>query len=640
MFEKLGKRKYAVPFAILLLMACLFSLMFYPMAHMELKDLPFAMVSLDEGVETSEGDVNIGSLVADNITQATGEDGQEMPLAWKSYDSQEALDHALADNELYGAIVVPADFSQSQYDQLVETMQEQIDNMQGSMSEMMSGSTPTSGLSSLSSLGASSATPSLSSEAQAMIAAAQQNAQGVTASAATSAQAFKEAQTKVVELQQQYQGVQQTLTDTESKLEAAKARQDELNNKVETLTEEEEKELEELAITIPETEKIVEQTKSGLESLRSDIETATKNAENAQTNMTNAQNNAKTAMVNAAGAQKTATASSMLAAQASMLSNAVSNLKTASGSLSASSLTDRLSGMSETVAAKAFVSAADSLESGSAEEESDSSAAAITVYLNMGKSPMIANTLQTTMKSIFAEAGFSADIVMVNEGVMAGDSDDAATSSPMSTMMSQQIAIIPIIIISSIVGLLLCRIFVANPKETTKEKAGRVGKQLLYAAVFSLLASLTSFAMLTGIANVPAPEMESILFMWLASFGLVSLIMGLGDIAFALGVLVVVCTIPFGMMLGVLPYEALPVFWQEWVYPWAPQRFFGEGLRSVLFMGQGAWNGVSAVFAGMGAAGVALCLLSILKPNHKEGEEPKGPAALRARLMAKRAQRA
>lgn len=84
---------------------------------------------------------------------------------WKSYDSQEALDRALANNELYGAIVVPADFSQSQYDQLVETMQEQIDNMQGSMSDMMSGSTPASGLSSLSSLGASSATPSLSSEA-------------------------------------------------------------------------------------------------------------------------------------------------------------------------------------------------------------------------------------------------------------------------------------------------------------------------------------------------------------------------------------------------------------------------------------------------------------------------------------------
>ena len=93
-------------------------------------------------------------------------------------------------------------------------------------------------------------------------------------------------------------------------------------------------------------------------------------------------------------------------------------------------------------------------------------------------------------------------------------------------------------------------------------------------------------------------------------------------------------------MLGVLPYEALPTFCQEWVYPWAPQRFFGEGLRSILFMGQGAWNGVSTVFAGMGATGVTLCLLSILKPNHKEGEEPKGPAALRARLMAKRAQRA
>ena len=83
MFEKLGKAKYVVPLLIGIVAACVMSVMFYPMANMEMKGLPFAVLSLDEGVETPQGDMNVGDTLVENITSATAaEDGEESPIAW------------------------------------------------------------------------------------------------------------------------------------------------------------------------------------------------------------------------------------------------------------------------------------------------------------------------------------------------------------------------------------------------------------------------------------------------------------------------------------------------------------------------------------------------------------------------------
>ena len=92
MFEKLGKAKYVVPLLIGIVAACVMSVMFYPMANMEMKGLPFAVLSLDEGVETPQGDMNVGDTLVENITSATAaEDGEESPIAWTKVGSQKEL---------------------------------------------------------------------------------------------------------------------------------------------------------------------------------------------------------------------------------------------------------------------------------------------------------------------------------------------------------------------------------------------------------------------------------------------------------------------------------------------------------------------------------------------------------------------
>ena len=174
MIEKLGKRKYVLPLGIIIAVACIFSLIFYPMANMEMKNLPFAIVCLDEGVETSEGDVNLGDLVVNKITESTAEEGEESPIQWTRLSSQEEFDQAMSNNEFYGAMVIPCDFSQRQYDALVQTMQDQIDEMQANVTNSLPFSSGVSGGLSLPSMtagarAAAGGTPQLSAEAQKMI---------------------------------------------------------------------------------------------------------------------------------------------------------------------------------------------------------------------------------------------------------------------------------------------------------------------------------------------------------------------------------------------------------------------------------------------------------------------------------------
>ena len=114
MFEKLGKRKFAVPLLVAVIIACVMSVMFYPMANMEMKGLPFAMLSLDEGVEGPQGTVNAGDALIENVTAAADAGDGESPIAWTQVGSQEELDEALENGEFYGALIVPEGFSVGQ----------------------------------------------------------------------------------------------------------------------------------------------------------------------------------------------------------------------------------------------------------------------------------------------------------------------------------------------------------------------------------------------------------------------------------------------------------------------------------------------------------------------------------------------
>lgn len=425
MFDKLGKRKFIIPFVLPVVVICLFSLMFCPMAQMELKNLPVAVVNLDEGVELPSGTLNIGSEITEGLESGEGiesisvssglsaaasqqeenKSGEEASdqsstimhdaLSWSVLESEESAESAFANHDYYALIVIPKDFTLSQIGSRLDTFME-------------------------------------------------------NATEATSAGGSQSA--------------------------------------------------------------------GGLQ-------------ENAQ------------------------------------LMGVIAQLK----------------------------QQAAEVEDGS-----------LKVLIDNAKSPLIATQLNSAMNTLFAQKGISAEISVENAG---GYEVDA--SSPMSSMISQQLVIIPAVIGGLICAILINRVFRIDNSNKTNEVAQTIGKQLIVALICSLLVALCVWALVGAICGIELPFTNSVLFVGLSTFCFIVLLLGLLDIALPLGVLVAIIILVFGNMLGVLPYEVLQPFWQDFIYPWVPQRFFGDGVRAVMYLGEGAINSATVPLLIAGGIGLALMLIKL-----------------------------
>ena len=423
MFEKLGKRKFAVPLLVAVIIACVMSVMFYPMANMEMKGLPFAVLSLDEGVEGPQGTVNAGDVLVENVTAAADAGDGESPIAWTQVGSQEELDEALENGEFYGALIVPEGFSAGQM-------------------------------------------AAKQAEAQAALAQAQ-------ALAAAQAQA--------------------------------------------------------------------------------------------------------------AAAQGDGGAAGAVAGEGAAAGVAA-------------------------VAGSADAGAAGSDDSSNVETPS------LKVVVDNAKSPLVASQMKASMASMFQQMGVDVEVETIHEGD-AGSADDAATASPMAGMMSQQLTIMPLFLASFVGALILSRVFKTGAGASRAERWKSLAVQAAYAVAVSLVASLCAYAMLVWVAGSGAAFGEFALFMWFASFCVMMLFLGAFNLSLGLGAIVALCALAGGMTCGVLPFEALPSFWQDWVYPWAPQHFIGEGVRAVMFRDAGAWNAGSGPLAVIGAVGVVLACVAGALPR-------------------------
>lgn len=645
MFDHLGKRKFAVPIAILIVLACTFSLIFYPLANMQMKNLPFAIVCLDEGVSTTEGDVNLGNLVANKIVETTEEEGDDAPIAWTRLASQEELEAAMANNEFFGALVIPADFSQHQYDTLVDTMQEQIDEMQSTVKNEMGVSSGGLSLTSMGGGSANSASPALSAEALKMIAAAKGALAGATQNAQSAAAIFQQEQAATERAQQELGSAKAMLTQTETALIEVKTQRAELERQLADLktnptpSAEEQvqiarltQQINDLTDTITKTQSSLEDAKTQVDERTAAVEKAQASAEAAKNNLAIAQGNMKSATINALGVEKTATASSMLATQASTLMNAVTILKDKLGNLD---ISERFSGMTDTIAAKALMNAAEKLEAGADDEndEGENSASKIIVFVNTAKSPMIANNMKPSLKAMFAEVGFAAEIVNIHDGTPEGatlasaeqaaqqstdessSSDDNSAGNPMGSAMSLQLLLLPTVLLSLVIGIILTRILDLKSAETRRERVRMIIKQFVLTAVLSGLSGLTAYGMYAVVTGGDGDFANLVLFLWAVSFALMLLASGFANIALGLGVLVAFCIIALGMMTGILPIQVLPMFWQEWVCPWAPQRAASEGIRAVLYLGEGWMNTQTATFGWIAIGGIVLSALALFMPK-------------------------
>lgn len=100
MVEKLGNsnRLFIVPIIFVIVLGLILMTAMLPMMKMNPKDVPIGLVTADEG--------EMGTTLADTLLENAPE-----VVKFTQFDSTKALENTMGEREVYGALVLPADFS-------------------------------------------------------------------------------------------------------------------------------------------------------------------------------------------------------------------------------------------------------------------------------------------------------------------------------------------------------------------------------------------------------------------------------------------------------------------------------------------------------------------------------------------------
>lgn len=240
-----------------------------------------------------------------------------------------------------------------------------------------------------------------------------------------------------------------------------------------------------------------------------------------------------------------------------------------------------------------------------------SAPASLSIIVDAGKNPMAAASVESTIKSQIADAGLEAQVERRNAGDVGGG----------SLNMAVQFTVLPAFILTLVCSVSLFAVTRAKKGATRSQRLRTAGVQLAATAALSCCVGFGVAGIVGGIAGLAIPVAETGLFLWLASFCLMALFVGCLDVAVGLGALVIVAVFACGLATGNLPYEFLPAFWQEWLYPWVPQRFIAEGARSLYYLDDSAWNTSAGPLAVYGVVGLAALALAPMLPNRTAREQ-------------------
>ena len=245
--------------------------------------------------------------------------------------------------------------------------------------------------------------------------------------------------------------------------------------------------------------------------------------------------------------------------------------------------------------------------------DDDAATPTVRVIVDNGKSPIAANLLKQALPTALGKSGATVNVETVHEGA-SGGSDSTSSALPIGVMMTQNMAIAPLFIMSFIGALLVSRVAKTNFADNRITRTCRIGVQLAMSLVVSLVAALAVDCISAVVSGDWMPA-AAIPFMWMASLCVMLVGLGLFDLCLPLGVLCGAVTLGAGLSTGMFPYEMLPDLWKSWIYPWAPQHFIGDGVRAILYNGHGAWNVGSAPLLVIGAVGLALLCIAVVVPT-------------------------
>lgn len=229
---------------------------------------------------------------------------------------------------------------------------------------------------------------------------------------------------------------------------------------------------------------------------------------------------------------------------------------------------------------------------------------ALTLVVNEGKHPMVTSQLSGAIDELTTGAG--APITVTSYNTIPAAVGQAATVLPMLFMLLVYIA-------SYAGGIVIRSTFPLAGAAPRRARTGAI--QLANAAAAAAIVGIVTVAVTR--AFVPALHFDHVgaaFFLALASFALMALVIGSINLVGMAGMIVPVAVLILGMGTANLPYEFLPAFWQDWVYPWNPLRYLADGSRALLFQGASGMNPATGGLLVTGLVGLALVAASLMKP--------------------------
>lgn len=596
--------RWIAPVAAAVLAVLIGTVLLLPMMKMNPREIPVAVLSLDKGVTVSGEQINAGEALTDALIDSQGEEDSPL-VAWTVMDSQEDLDAAMLEGDYYAAIVIPADFSESQAaiagrealgSALVDKLPELSDGA-SSLAEgagaLHDGSTAlSSGVSQLSN-GAddlASHVGDLPSKAESLAAGAQGlssslgTLSGVAGQLGSTVKGLCSDGTEYANAIAALNAAEAVLTDEsaspESKAAAiasARAALDVIAGAAETLN--------------PSMDSLAQ----GL-ILANDIASALNEGASALAQAAPVLSQGVTALAD--GAAKAQSGADALASGAGTLSSGAGTYSEA-----ISEANNTLEELPDGGVAQD--SDADNNESG--EEGSTTlgmsapSGPKIELIINQGKNPMVTNSLSAALNGLAASSGLAFETTYVNE-----------LPENMGIGVTHMILMILTYLGSYATGAVIAGVL----KPRRNDKRGLlVGSavQVAYAFLCALLVGVAAATVLQVGLGGTIPFVDLALFVSLASFSFQLLVIGSVKLLGTAGMIVPIGLLVIGMGAAYLPVEFLPDFWRDYVYPWDPLRYMVDGFRSILYLGEGFVNDASGPLLLVAAIGLVLMLLSVVK---------------------------
>lgn len=630
-----GRAKYVVPVLASCLGLLVAALLMMPMLKMEPRNVPVAILSLDEGVAVDGIYVNAGDLLLENLTgedaadegqaddgQGDGQDDdQELPeglslfgtaadegeddesssgsgyvssdaVAWMVAESQEELDELFSSGECYAALTVPAGFSKyivanagrtALGSQLVERLPELADGaaaLESGASALATGAgTLASGVSSL-----TGGVDALDKGAGALPSAAlsaEQGAEALAEGLSKLSSLSGSLETGASQMKEGVDSVEKLLALALAELQKENPDQGAVDDYLEKAAE--------LSSSLGEG---ADQIVAGAAGLSSGLSASQQGADALTSGLGKL----------SGGAEQLASGVGSLASGASQLEAGTSALASGAGALRSGSgdLADGLAQAGD---------ALDALPSASDEE------LAIQLVINQGKNPMVSSSLGSAISSMGSSSGIAFDITYENplpEGMSMG------FTHMILMMLTYLSSYITAVVISNTFKL---------KKGGARQMFASIGVQVGYAALCALLVGFCGAGVIVWITGASIDLTSLALFVALSSFAFQMIVLGSLDLFGMAGMVVPIGILVIGMGTAYLPTEFLPAFWQNWVYPWDPLRFMADGFRSIMYMGQGFWNPSSPALLVVVAIGAALigvkavlCHFEHARPRRFEAE--------------------